>query len=113
MNKIMEYMFFGLPIVAYALTEHRVSAEDAAIYAEPNSERALAEGISRLLKDPAQCRKMSEYGAKRVREKLVWQHSVPPLLAAYDAIFRRAAALPAEARQGGGKTLGVANDGGR
>jgi hypothetical protein len=31
---------------------------------------------------------MSEYGASRVREKLVWQHSVPSLLAAYDAVFR-------------------------
>jgi glycosyltransferase involved in cell wall biosynthesis len=113
MNKIMEYMFFGLPIVAYALTEHRVSAEDAAVYAEPNSERALAEAISGLLTAPAKCKKMSEYGAKRVREKLVWQHSVPPLLAAYDAIFRRVAARPAEARQGGSKKLGVANDGGR
>ena len=30
MNKIMEYMFFGLPIVCYDLTEHKVSAQDAA-----------------------------------------------------------------------------------
>jgi nucleotide-binding universal stress UspA family protein len=29
MNRIMEYMFFGLPIVAYELTEHRVSAGPA------------------------------------------------------------------------------------
>lgn len=89
MNKIMEYMFFGLPIVAYALTEHRVSAQDAAIYAEPNSERALAKEISGLLRDPEKRAQMSAYGASRVREKLVWQHSVPPLLAAYDAIFER------------------------
>ena len=95
MNKIMEYMFFGLPIVAYELTEHRVSAVDAAVYAEPNSERALAEAISGLLRAPETCRRMSEYGAKRVRGKLVWQHSIPPLLAAYEAIFRRVAAEPA------------------
>ena len=31
MNKIMEYMFFGLPVVAYDLTEHRVSAGPAAV----------------------------------------------------------------------------------
>ncbi len=92
MNKIMEYMFFGLPIVAYALAEHRVSAEDAAVYAEPNSEQALAEAISDLIRSPERRRRMSDYGAERVREKLVWQHSVPPLLAAYDAIFRRFAA---------------------
>jgi glycosyltransferase involved in cell wall biosynthesis len=89
MNKIMEYMFFGLPIVCYDLTEHKVSAQDAALYVEANSERALAEGIGALLDDPERRARMSRYGAARVREKLVWQHSVPPLLAAYDAIFAR------------------------
>ncbi len=89
MNKIMEYMFFGLPIVSYDLTEHRVSAQDAAIYAESNSETALAEEVAKLLDDPETRKRMSEYGSTRVREKLVWQHSVPPLLAAYDAIFGR------------------------
>ena len=89
MNKIMEYMFFGLPIVCYDLTEHKVSAQDAAALVEANSERALAEGIGALLDDPGRRARMSRYGAERVRQKLVWQHSVPPLLAAYDAIFAR------------------------
>jgi glycosyltransferase involved in cell wall biosynthesis len=109
MNKIMEYMYFGLPIVAYALTEHRVSAQDAAVYAQPNSERALADAISALLRDPERCKRMSAYGAARVREKLVWQHSIPPLLAAYDAIFRRVAKRPELARG----SLEAAEDGGR
>jgi glycosyltransferase involved in cell wall biosynthesis len=87
MNKIMEYMFFGLPIVCYDLTEHRVSAQDAALYVEANSERALAAGINVLLDDPARRERMSRYGAQRVREKLVWQHSIPYLLAAYEAVF--------------------------
>jgi glycosyltransferase involved in cell wall biosynthesis len=87
MNKIMEYMFFGLPIVSYDLTEHRVSAGDAAVYVEPNSERALALGVNELLGDPRRRQRMAEYGARRVREKLVWQHSVPHLLAAYAAVF--------------------------
>jgi len=87
MNKIIEYMFFGLPIVCYALTEHKVSARDAALFVEANSERALAEGVSALLDDPARRQRMSAYGAQRLRDKLAWQHSVPPLLAAYDRIF--------------------------
>ena len=87
MNKIIEYMFFGLPIVCYALTEHKVSAQDAALYVQANSERALAQGIGALLDDPARRARMSQHGAQRVREKLVWQHSVPSLLAAYDAVF--------------------------
>ena len=82
----------GKPIVAFDLTEHRVSAQEAAIYAEPNSEAAMADAISTLLDDPARRRTMSEFGARRVRENLVWQHSVPPLLAAYDRVFRAGAA---------------------
>ena len=51
MNKVMEYMFFGLPVVAYDLHETRVSAADAALYAMPNEAVALADAIERLLDD--------------------------------------------------------------
>jgi glycosyltransferase involved in cell wall biosynthesis len=110
MNKIMEYMFFGLPIVCYDLTEHRVSAQDAALYVQANSEWALAHGINALLDDPLRRACMSKYGAKRVREKLVWQHSVPPMLAAYDAIFARAHPV-SEAKDLGPRGAPAWNDG--
>ena len=87
MNKIMEYMFFGLPVVAYDLTEHRVSAGPAALFAEPNRERALACSISELLDDPARRRRMGEVGRERVRTALAWEHSAPVLLAAYDRLW--------------------------
>jgi glycosyltransferase involved in cell wall biosynthesis len=87
MNKIMEYMFFGLPIVAYDLTEHRVSAGPAALYAEPNREQALARGIVELLDDPARRRAMGQAGRERVRSVLAWEHSAPVLLAAYDRLW--------------------------
>lgn len=90
MNKIMEYMFFGLPIVAYDLTEARVSAQDAALYAEPNSETVLALAISSLLDDPQRRQAMSAFGYQRVREALVWEHSIPLLIAAYQRIFQTA-----------------------
>ena len=87
MNKIMEYMFFGLPVVAYDLTEHRVSAGPAALLVEPNCERALARGISALLDDPARRRHMGEAGRSRVRSDLAGEHSAPVLLAAYDRLW--------------------------
>ncbi len=93
MNKIMEYMFFGLPIVAYDLTEHKVSAQAAARYAEPNSEAAMAAEIDALLESPEERAEMAEYGRTRVRDKLVWQHSEPPLLAAYEQLFQRVKAF--------------------
>jgi glycosyltransferase involved in cell wall biosynthesis len=87
MNKILEYMFFGLPIVAYDLTEHRVSAEDAAVYVEPNVELELAKGISALLDDPERRAKMGEVGARRIREELAWEYSAPVLLEAYERVL--------------------------
>ena len=87
MNKIMEYMFFGLPVVAYELTEHRVSAGPAALFAEPNCEGALARSISELLDDPARRRRMGQAGRARVRSVLAWEHSAPVLLATYDRLW--------------------------
>jgi glycosyltransferase involved in cell wall biosynthesis len=89
MNKIMEYMFFGLPIAAYALTENRVSAQDAAWYAKSNDERALAGVISKLLDDPERRARMSAFGRERLERSLAWQHSMPALLQAYDRVFDR------------------------
>jgi glycosyltransferase involved in cell wall biosynthesis len=85
MNKIVEYMFFGLPIVCYDLREARVSADEAAYYVEANNERALASAILELLGDAAARKRMREIGMERVRTTLAWDYSVPPLLAAYDA----------------------------
>ncbi len=86
MNKIMEYMYFGLPIVAYDLTEGRYSAQGAAVYVEPNCEAALAEGIDQLLDDREKREVMSDYGMRRLRDHLAWEHSEPRLLAAYGRI---------------------------
>lgn len=86
MNKIMDYMFFGLPIVAYDLREHRVSAEDAAVYARANDESALADEIAALLDDPDRRAEMGKAGMHRLESSLAWQHSAPALLAAHDRL---------------------------
>lgn len=84
MNKIVEYMFFGLPIVCYDLREARVSADEAALYVEANKEDALARGILALAADDAARARMRAFGMERVRKALAWDYSVPPLLAAYE-----------------------------
>jgi len=98
MNKIVEYMYFGLPIVSFDLKEARVSAEDAAVYVEPNVEPEMAKAIAQLLDDPAKRQAMSEYGYNRVRNQLAWQYSIPPLLAAYDKAFSLSRSLPGQAQ---------------
>jgi glycosyltransferase involved in cell wall biosynthesis len=87
MNKIMEYMFFGLPIVSFDLTETRASALEAAVYAPANDHREMAQRIACLLDDLERRISMGTYGRKRVREALAWEYSEPPLLAAYERIF--------------------------
>lgn len=85
MNKIMEYMYFSLPVVAYDLAETRVSAQGAAVYAEPNVERALAEQILWVIDHPVEAASMGQVGRSRIEETLSWEHSVSPLLNAYKA----------------------------
>jgi glycosyltransferase involved in cell wall biosynthesis len=87
MNKIMEYLFFGLPVVGYDLTENRVSAGQAALFATPNREADLARRIAELLDDPDRRREMGRVGQERVRSVLAWEHSAPVLLAAYDRLW--------------------------
>jgi glycosyltransferase involved in cell wall biosynthesis len=99
MNKIMEYMFFGLPIVAYDLAEHRISAGPAALYVKPNSERDLAAGIVELLDDAVRRREMGRAASERVRTMLAWEHSAPVLLAAYDCLWPTDASTRAPLRR--------------
>jgi glycosyltransferase involved in cell wall biosynthesis len=89
MNKVLEYMFFALPIVVGELTEARVSADAAARYVEPGDARAMAAGIAELLDDPARRRAMGEFGQNRLRNVVAFEYSVPHLLAAYDAAWAR------------------------
>jgi glycosyltransferase involved in cell wall biosynthesis len=86
MNKIMDYMFFGCPIVAFDLREHRFSAEAAAVYVTPNSEEEMATEIEKLLSDENRRHHMSECGKIRA-SALLWENSVPHLLNAYQHLF--------------------------
>jgi glycosyltransferase involved in cell wall biosynthesis len=95
MNKIMEYMALGKPIVQFDLTEGRFSAQEASLYAERNNPADLAAKIIELIDDPAKRRRMGAFGRRRVQEELEWQYEAPKLLAAYDTLW----AKPAPRRQ--------------
>jgi glycosyltransferase involved in cell wall biosynthesis len=88
MNKIMEYMALGKPIVQYDLVEGRVSAQDASLYAQRNEPRDLARKIIELLDDEPRRQAMGQIGLDRVKTQLSWEHEAPRLLQAYDALFR-------------------------
>jgi glycosyltransferase involved in cell wall biosynthesis len=87
MNKIMEYMALGKPIVQFDLTEGRFSAQQASLYARRNDAADLADKILDLLGDETKCRLMGEAGRRRVIDHLAWPHEAPNLLRAYESLF--------------------------
>ena len=86
MNKIMEYMYFGLPIASYDLTEARVSAGEAALFAPEHTVASLADTIVELLDDPEARERMGKIGRHRIETQLSWEHSAPHLLRAYERL---------------------------
>jgi glycosyltransferase involved in cell wall biosynthesis len=84
MNKVMEYMALGKPLVQFDLTEGRVSAGEASWYARPNDVADLAQKLVSLLGDENARAHMSAVGRERIEHVLSWQHEAPRLLAAYE-----------------------------
>ncbi|GGX82345.1 glycosyltransferase [Massilia dura] len=94
MNKIMEYMALGKPIVQFDLVEGKVSAQEASLYANKNDPVDMARKIAELLDDPARRERMGAYGRHRVVNELEWQYEAPKLLAAYERLYSANAPLP-------------------
>ena len=88
MNKVLEYMAVGCPIVSFDLREARVSAADAAVYAEANDTGAFASAVSTLLDDPADRLRRGEIGRERISNGLSWDHSKVQLVASYAEALR-------------------------
>jgi glycosyltransferase involved in cell wall biosynthesis len=91
MNKIMEYMALGKPIVQFDLTEGRFSAQQASLYAKKNDPVHFAVKIAELLDNPEQRARMGAFGRRRVQNELEWRYEAPKLLAAYDALWAKPA----------------------
>jgi glycosyltransferase involved in cell wall biosynthesis len=87
--KVMEYMAYAKPIVAFDLKETRLSAGDAAIYVQPNKEAEFAETVAGLMEQPDLRNEMGAYGRRRVEEELQWNKVGRNLLSAYEALLAR------------------------
>jgi glycosyltransferase involved in cell wall biosynthesis len=92
MNKTMEYMVFGLPVVAFDLRETRVSAGDAAVYVQPNDEQQYAEAIVALLDDEPRRELMGKLARERVEQELAWDHQEGTYLGVYERVLGQARA---------------------
>jgi glycosyltransferase involved in cell wall biosynthesis len=89
MNKTMEYMAFGLPVVAFDLRETRFSAGDAAVYATPNDVCELATLAVDLIDDEPRRLEMGMVGRARVEQELAWDHQAPLYVEVYESLTER------------------------
>ena len=85
--KVMEYMAYAKPIVAFDLKETRFSAGDAAVYVEPNKEAEFAKCIAELMEQPELRKRMGMCGRRRVENELQWAKVGKNLLTAYETLL--------------------------
>ncbi|MGH9378307.1 MAG: glycosyltransferase family 4 protein, partial [Terriglobia bacterium] len=88
MNKVLEYMAFGRPVVLFDLAEGRRAAGDAALYARPNDPADFAVQILTLLESDALREQLGQTGRRRIETDLNWGKESAELLKAYAAIMK-------------------------
>ncbi|MDD3013302.1 MAG: glycosyltransferase family 4 protein [Candidatus Gastranaerophilales bacterium] len=87
MNKVLEYMALGKPIVQFELKEGRCSAQDSSLYSNKNDSADFAEKILFLLDNEELRTQMGQIGRKRIEELLCWDKSKLELIKAYNFLF--------------------------
>ena len=90
MNKVMEYMAYGLPSVMFDLTECRKIAGDAAFYATNNDPAALAACLSNLIEAPATRTLMGDKARARLSARYAWQCQKERYLDVFRSLIERA-----------------------
>jgi glycosyltransferase involved in cell wall biosynthesis len=83
MNKIVEYMALGKPVIAFDLREARVSAGDAALYAVANDPVDFGNKIVELLSSSEKRNVMGNLGRQRFETQLAWEHQSKKLVGLY------------------------------
>jgi glycosyltransferase involved in cell wall biosynthesis len=103
--KGLEYMSFGVPLVAFDLRETRAMAGDAALYAPAGDARGLADRLVALLDDDVLRNRMSVRARTRIEGALSWDRQAVRYLSMYgellglaDTEIRKVRRLPAAGR---------------
>jgi glycosyltransferase involved in cell wall biosynthesis len=87
MNKPMEYMELGKPIIAYGLKETMVTGGDVCQYMSGGGSRGLADKVNELASDAKLRATLGKVGRKRVEDVLSWPHQATDLLQIYEELF--------------------------
>ncbi len=89
MNKTMEYMAFALPVVAFDLTETRVTGGEAVCYVDPEGDDAVdryARAVVDLLDDPQRRATMALAGRRRAEQILDWEPQQATYVQTFDTL---------------------------
>jgi glycosyltransferase involved in cell wall biosynthesis len=91
MNKTLEYMAYGIPVVATDLRETRRCAGTAAEYVPDGDPATMAKTIGALLDDPLRRRRMGLVGRMRIERELAWPDQAQRYVSVYSRLVGNAA----------------------
>jgi glycosyltransferase involved in cell wall biosynthesis len=94
MNKTLEYMAFGMPVIAFDLKETRVSANGAGSYVPSGDVAAYARAIVELVDDDEKRDDMGREGRLRIEKELGWPHQRDSYVEVYDRLVGRSTPPP-------------------
>jgi glycosyltransferase involved in cell wall biosynthesis len=86
-NKLIEYLAFGRPVVAFDLKEHRRTAGEAAVYVTPCDTAEFSSAVHALLNNPTRSRHIGNAGKTRFDSQLAWECSETRLLTLYRSLL--------------------------
>lgn len=84
----MEYMPFGLSVLAFPLPETKVSAADSAMHVEPVTAEAYGEALIALIDDPAARSVMGSRRRQRAVNVLARHHQRDAYVNLFDRLLR-------------------------
>lgn len=90
-NKLFEYMFAGLPVIAsnFPLWKKIIEGNNCGICINPLNPKEIAKAVEYLIKYPEKTRKMGENGRKAILTKYNWENEIENLLKVYKQLLKQ------------------------
>jgi glycosyltransferase involved in cell wall biosynthesis len=92
--KVMEYMAFGVPFVAFDLPETRALGGPAGRYVRPGDVSGFAAQLDRLLDDRERATAIGAEGMGRITHELCWERQAQTYLGVYRSLLSGSAVQP-------------------
>lgn len=87
--KAMEYLAFGLPVVAFDLPETAVLVRGAGVLVPPGDHKRFADAVEALLADPARGAALGREGRRRIAAEWCWESQAEIYISVIDRAARQ------------------------